>query len=327
MKRAQAGFRRGGKARFVAVAALLLAWGVPAHAQQFPERPIHLIVVTAAGGTTDLTAREYGRFAEPRLGQPIIVENRTGASGTIAGNYVRTAPPDGYTLLVGGLGMSSVFVKTNSIEVERDLLPVSTLTSGAFFVFVRDSLPVKSMQDLIAYAKANPGKLNYGTSASITLLDAEALKLRTGILFTAIPYRGAAPIVPAMLANEVDFTIDSLPTFAPHVQSGKVRVLMVATPNRSTALPNVPTAAELGITDYAAGFYIGLWAPLKTPNDAIRRLASETAIVMRMPEVVEFMRNQGSEAVGSTPEELLTLHKAFERTLADAAKASHYEPQ
>jgi tripartite-type tricarboxylate transporter receptor subunit TctC len=296
-------------------------------AQQWPSRPIHLIVITPAGGTTDLTARKYAQFAEPRLGQSFVVENRAGASGTIAGNYVKSAAPDGYTILVGGLGMSSIFVKTNAVEVDKDLLPISTLNVGGFMVFVRDTLPVKTMQDLIAYGKANPNKLNYATSNSLTLLDAEALKLKTGITYTAIQYKGAAPIVPAMLAGDADFTIDSLPTFAPHVQSGRVRVLMTAAPTRSSALPNVPTAAEVGIPGYAAGFYIGLWAPLKTPGDIINRMSTETIAVMKMPEVVEFMKAQGAESVGGTPEELLAVHNAFQKTLSDAAKASHFEPQ
>jgi len=307
--------------------AALMLGAAASQAQQWPSKPIHLIVVTPAGGTTDLTARKYAQFAEPRLGQPFVVENRAGASGTIAGNYVKNAAPDGYTILVGGLGQSSIFVKTNAVEVEKELLPISTLNVGAFMVFVRDNLPVKTMQDLIAYAKANPNKLNYATSNALTLLDAEALKLKTGISYTAIQYKGAAPIVPAMLANDVDFTIDSLPTFAPHVQSGKVRVLMTAAPTRSSALPNVPTAAETGIPGYAAGFYLGLWAPLKTPNDIIRRMSTETTAVMKMPEVVEFMKQQGTESVGGTPEELLATHNAFQKTLADAAKASNFEPQ
>jgi tripartite-type tricarboxylate transporter receptor subunit TctC len=308
-------------------AGLLLAVAGNALAQQWPSRPVHLIVITPAGGTTDLTARKYAQFAEPRLGQSFVVENRAGASGTIAGNYVKNAAPDGYTILVGGLGMSSIFVKTNAVEVEKDLLPISTLNVGGFMVFVRDNLPVKTMQELIAYGRANPNKLNYATSNALTLLDAEALKLKTGITYTAIQYKGAAPIVPAMLSNDADFTIDSLPTFAPHVQSGKVRVLMTAAPTRSSALPNVPTAAEVGIPGYAAGFYIGLWAPLKTPAEIINRMSTETIAVMKMPEVVDFMKAQGAESVGGTPAELLAVHNAFQKTLADAAAASHFEPQ
>src|SRR5581483_302969 len=132
---------------------------------------------------------------------------------------------------------------------------------------------------------------------------------------------------PAMLANDVDFTIDSLPTFAPHVQSGKVRVLMTAAPTRSSALPNVPTASEAGIPGYAAGFYIGLWAPLKTPNEVINRMSTETIAVMKTPEVVDFTKAQGAESLGGTPADLLAVHNAFQKTLADAAKASNFEPQ
>jgi len=311
----------------LAVASALGLASAPVLAQQYPSKPVHLIVNTAAGGTSDVTARLYGRHLEKRIAQPVIIENRTGASGTIAGNYVKNAAPDGYTLLIGGLGMNSIFVKNNAVEPATDLLPVSNLQSGAFFLFVRSSLPVKSMADLIAYSKANPGKLNYGAAWAGSLLLAEALKLKTGITFAGIPFRGAAPIVPAMLGGEVDFTIDSLPTFAPHVQSDKVRILMTATGKRSPLMPNMPSAAESGIPNYEAGFYLGVWAPLKTPNDIIRRLSTESAAVMRLPEVVEFLRSVGTESVGSTPEELLATNNAINRVLSEAAKASGYEPQ
>jgi tripartite-type tricarboxylate transporter receptor subunit TctC len=298
-----------------------------AAAQQFPSRPVHFIVTTAAGGTSDITARLVGRHLEKRLGQPVIVENKIGASGTIAGNYVKSAAPDGYNLLVGGMGMSSTFVASNAVNPEKDLLPVSNLQNGAFFLFVRSSLPVRSLAELIAWSKANPGKLNYGASSSLTTLAAEALKLKTGVTFAVIPYKGAAPIVPAMLSGDADFTIDSLPTFQPQVQADKVRVLIVTSAKRSPMLPSVPSAAEAGLGEFESGFYLGLWAPLGTPRDAIQRLSSETAAVMKIPEVVEHLRSIGTEAVGSTPEELLRTHLALNRVLDDAARASGFQPQ
>jgi tripartite-type tricarboxylate transporter receptor subunit TctC len=306
--------------------ASLLICGAAA-AQQFPSRPVHFIVTTAAGGTSDITARLVGRHLEARLGQPIIVENRTGASGTIAANYVRGAPPDSHTLLVGGLGTTSTFVKNGPVNPDKDLLPVSNLQNGTFFVFVRSSLPVASMAELIAYSKANPGKLNYGASSSLTTLAAEGLKLKTGLTFQVIPYKGAAPIVPAMLAGESDFTIDSLPTFQPQIQAGKVRVLMAASARRSPFLPDVPSAPESGVSDFESGFYLGLWAPLGTPRPAIQKLSSETAVVMKVPEVVEHLRKLGTESVGSAPEELLRTHMAINKVLDDAARASNFLPQ
>jgi tripartite-type tricarboxylate transporter receptor subunit TctC len=264
---------------------------------------------------------------EKQLGQPIVVENRPGASGTIAANYVRSSPADGHTLLVGGLGMNSTFVKNNSVDLEKDMLPVSNLVNGAFFVFVRSNFPARTMQEFVAYMKANPGKVNYGASAALTILAAEALKLKTGTQFTVVPYKGAAPIVPAMLAGEVDFTIDSVPTFQPHVQAGKVRVLMVASAKRSGVLPDVPSAADVGIKDYEAGFNIGLWAPLGTPREAIQKLSAAAAAAMKAPEVTEKMRSMAVESVGSTPEELMRTHAAYTRVLDEAARASKFEAQ
>jgi tripartite-type tricarboxylate transporter receptor subunit TctC len=312
--------------RLQCLVASLLICGAAA-AQQFPSRPVHFIVTTAAGGTSDITARLVGRHLEKRLGQPVIVENRTGASGTIAGNYVKSAAPDGYNLLVGGMGMSSTFVRNNAVNPEKDLLPVSNLQNGAFFLFVRSSLPVRSLGELIAWSKANPGKLNYGASSSLTTLAAEALKLKTGVTFAVIPYKGAAPIVPAMLSGDADFTIDSLPTFQPHIQADKVRVLIVTSAKRSAMLPGVPSAAESGLGDFESGFYLGLWAPLGTPRDAVQKLSAETAAVMKIPEVVEHLRSIGTEAVGSTPEELLRTHLALNRVLDEAARASNFQPQ
>jgi len=298
-----------------------------AAAQQFPSKPVHLIVVTAAGGTTDITARLVGRHMEKRLGQPVIVENRPGANGTIAANYVKSSEPDGHTLLVGGMSLNSTFVKNNAVEPARDLLPVSTLQSGAFYVFTRATLPARTMGELIAYSKANPGKLNFGASSSLTTLAAEALKLKTGMTFSVIPYKGAAPIVPAMLSGEVDFTIDSLPTFQPHIQAGKINALMVASPKRASAMPAIPSAPESALPDFQSGFYIGLWAPRGTPQAVISRLAADAAAVMRIQEVVDALAKMGTESIGSTPEELLRTHVSIHKVLDDAAKASNYQPQ
>ncbi|MCC6202107.1 MAG: tripartite tricarboxylate transporter substrate binding protein [Gammaproteobacteria bacterium] len=299
----------------------------PAFAQQYPTKPIALVAITPAGGTTDLTARAYARQMEKRLGQTMIVENRAGAGGTIAGNYVKNAAPDGYTLLIGGLGMSSTFVANNSVDLPVDLAPVSAVNKGSFFVFMRASLPVRTMQELIAYSKANPGKLNYATSNPLTLLAVEALKLKTGITYTAIPYKGAAPIVTDMLGGTVDFTIESLPTFQSFLPGGKVRVPMVAAAKRSTLLPDVASAGEIGIANYESGFYLGIWAPQRTPADVIRRLSNESVVVLKVPELVDYLKSVGTEPLGTTPEELVAIHKAYNSVLNDAAKASGFKPQ
>ncbi len=311
----------------LAVSSALGLASAPTLAQQYPSKPIALVAITPAGGTTDLTARAYARQMEKRLGQIMIVENRAGAGGTIAGNYVKNAAPDGYTLLIGGLGMSSTFVANNSVDLPVDLAPVSAVNKGSFFVFMRTSLPVRTMQELIAYSKANPGKLNYATSNPLTLLAVEALKLKTGITYTAIPYKGAAPIVTDMLGGQVDFTIESLPTFQSHLAGGQVRVPMVAAAKRSTLLPDVPSAGEIGIANYESGFYLGIWAPLKTSNDIIRRLSADSIAVMKVAEVVDYLKSVGTEPLGTTPEELVAIHKAYNSVLDDAAKASGFKPQ
>jgi tripartite-type tricarboxylate transporter receptor subunit TctC len=298
-----------------------------AAAQAFPTKPITLIVFIAAGGTTDITARMVARNMEKTLGQPIIVENRPGASGTIATHYVRQSPPDGYTVLIAGLAMNSTFIKNNPVNLENDLQPVSNLINGGFFVFVPASLPVNSMQELIAYSKANPGKLNYGYTAPLTLLAGEGLKLKTGMSYTAIPYKGAGPMIPAVLSGEVSFTIESLPTFQSLLQAGKVKALMATSAKRSSVLPNVPSAAEVGIKDYEAGFNLGLWVPLKTPREAVDKLSGAAAAAMKAPEIAEQLGKMGAEAIGSTPEELVRTHVTFQKGLDDAARASNFQPQ
>jgi tripartite-type tricarboxylate transporter receptor subunit TctC len=311
------------------VASLALSGAAFAQAASapFPSKPITLIVFIAAGGTTDITARMVARNMEKTLGQPIIVENRPGANGTIATHYVRTAAPDGYTVLIAGLAMNSTFVKNNPVNLETDLQPVSNLVNGGFFVFVPASLPVNSMQELIAYSKANPGKVNLGYTSALTLLASEGLKLKTGMNFTAIPYKGAGPMIPAVLSGEVTFTVESLPTFAPHLQAGKVKALMATSARRSAVLPNVPSAAEVGIKDYEAGFNLGLWVPLKTPREAVQKLSAAAAAAMKAPDVVEQMGKMGAEPVGSTPEELVRTHVTLQKGLDDAAKASNFQPQ
>jgi tripartite-type tricarboxylate transporter receptor subunit TctC len=288
--------------------------------QSYPNKPIRVLVGYTAGGIIDVNARLVGAQMEKRLGQPFLIENRPGAEGTIAANAVVSAAPDGYTLMFGGgSGIHPMFAPSGGVVVGKDLAPISAVLSGGWFGMVRADLPVQSLQDLIAYSKANPGRLNSGTTSANSDLVMQVLKARTGLSYTSVPYKGVAPVTTAMLAGEVDITTTSIPTFLPHIRSGKIRVLFSTGP--TTIVTNVPTLAQLGIPNFeGANFYLGYWAPVGTPKDIVQKLSSDATVVARLPQIAEQFRAGGSEPLGTTPEEQLRLAEEEHRFWGEALR-------
>lgn len=309
----------------IAGAALVLA--ASAHAQQFPTKPIRIIVAYPPAGTTDILARLVGQRMTESWGQPVITDNRAGAAGNIGTEIAARATPDGYTLLMGTAGSHSVnpnlYRKLNWHPI-RDFAPISLVAIVPNIMVVNNSLPVKSVKELIAYAKANPGKLNYGSpgNGSTAHLSMEMFKSMTGTSLVHIPYKGSAPVLADLIGGQISITIDNMPVYLPQVKAGKIRALAVSPAKRSPAAPELPTIAEAGVPGYDSGAWFGLLAPAGAPKPVVAKLAAETARILKMREVHERISELGAEPVGGTPEQFAALIKAdglkWARVIRDA---------
>jgi tripartite-type tricarboxylate transporter receptor subunit TctC len=296
--------------RLTLAAACLLA--LSAAAQQYPSKPIRLIVPQSAGGSTDLVARPLAHQLAQALGTSVIVDNRPGAGSVIGTDLVAKAAPDGYTLLAvaASVTMSPSLYKL-PFDPLRDLAPISQLTSLPNILVVHPSLPVKSVKELIAFVKARPGKLNFGSSgmATGTHLSMELLMYMTGMKMVHIPYKGGSLNVNALIGGETQVNFSTISTALPHVKTGRLRALAVSTARRAAAAPEVPTVAEAGVKGYAYSSWIGLLAPAKTPPSIIARLNAEAVKAMQAPEMKAILAVEASEAVGTTPEEFDAIMK------------------
>src|SRR5262245_28116948 len=295
----------------VALLGLLAALTVSSQASwaqdSYPSRPIKLIVPLAAGGGIDLTARVTAQKLSDVIGQQVVVENIGGAGGTIGVNAVVRSAPDGYTLLyhsVTGV-VSSVVGKDVPYDWLKDLAPVALITRFAPVLIINPSLPAKDLKEFIALAKANPGKYSYGSSGAGTAihLASELFKVTAGVDIVHVPYRGNAGVMPDLIAGRIAMLIDGVPAQTKNIQSGTVRALAVTTRARSPVLPDVPTMMEQGL-DYEVPYWTAIYAPAATPKAIVEKLAADIAKAMKDPGVVDRLRQAGTEAVGSTPQEL-----------------------
>ena len=300
---------------FSALACAAIAVSVrPAAAQSdYPSKPIKFVVPFAAGGGIDFTARATAQKLSEVIGQQVIVENQGGGGGTIATNSVVRAAPDGYTLLYHSTTgvVSSVVGKDLAYDWLRDLAPVSLVTRFAPVLIINPSLPAKDLKEFIALAKANPGKYSYGSSGAGTAihLASEMFKSAAGIDIVHVPYRGNAGVMPDLLAGRIQMLIDGVPPQQKNIESGIVRALAVTTRTRAPSLPNVPTMIEQGI-DYEVPYWTAIYAPAATPKPVIDKLAAAIAKTMKDPGVVDRLGKVGTEAVGSTPQELDAFNRA-----------------
>jgi tripartite-type tricarboxylate transporter receptor subunit TctC len=286
---------------------LLAALTVPAGAQPFPSKPITLVVPYAPGGNVDISTRILQAAIGSGLGQPIIIENRPGAGGTIAGEYVARAAPDGHTLFIGSNGpimFGPMTMAKPPYHWDKVFTPVSSLAFATNMLLVRPTLPVKSVAELIDYSKKNPGKLTLATSGGVSINHflAELLKLKTGITWTEVPYRGNAPAIADLMAGHVDVGFQQLTDSLEHVKAGRLRALAVLGPRRAEALPDVPSSAEAGYPEVQGITFNGIFAPKGTPPDIVGKLSAAIRTALQNPEVKKKLADLGSETGGSTPE-------------------------
>ncbi len=288
------------------VLALLLA--PSAQAQAFSNKPIRIIVGFAAGGNTDIVSRTIAERMQAQLGQPVLVENRAGAGGVVATEFTAKSAPDGYTLLMSSLGphtISPSLLKSVGFDPIADLAPVSNVAFNALLLMVNPSVPAKTVQELIAYEKSNPGKLNFGSSgvSGTTHLSGEVFNSMTGTKLVHVAFRGGPPAIAALLAGDVQLMFANLSDALPQIRSGKVRGIAVTSTQRVPQAPELPTIAESGLPGYDVGPWNGLVAPGKTPPDIINRLSETVQVIAKEPAFRQKMFEIGSTPIGDTPEQ------------------------
>ena len=311
------------RAWFVLLAAAI---AFPGAAQNYPSRPVRLIVGFAPGGGVDINARMLAPKLSEYLGQQVVVENVPGAGTNIANERVARAAPDGYTLLINtaAVAINMSLYRNLPFDTLRDFAPVSVFSESPNVLVVNAKLAAQNVKELVAMARSAPGKLNYSSAGVGTTqhLAAELFKLRTGTFIVHIPYKGTAPSMTALIAGEVDLSFANIPSIQGHLKSGRLRALATAAPRRDAQLPEVPTMKEAGIDGVEVAVWYGVLAPAATPRDIVQKLADGVQRATRDPEVRRRMLEQGAEPVGSTPEEFSKLLREEVARWAEVVKIS-----
>ena len=309
-------------ALFAALTALTTA---SAQAQNYPNRPIRVLVPFAAGGAVDTLARIVGQKLSENLGQPVIVENRPGAGGNLASDILAKSPPDGYTVLqtVNGIAISPSLYKTLPFDSQKDFTAVTQIVQSQLILVATPKLPANNVAELIALAKSKPGTLNYGSTGvgNPLSLTMEMLKSATGIEIQAVTYRGDAPANAALIAGEIQVSVMPMATTLPLVEGGQLKALAISGAKRSPAMPSIPTVGET-LPGFESASWQGYFMPAGTPRDIVVKFQQETAKALKNPDVIERLRTGGNEGIGSTPEEFDAVFRAdivkFAKIIVDA---------
>jgi tripartite-type tricarboxylate transporter receptor subunit TctC len=309
------------------VTTALFAIATCASAQNYPTKPIRLVVPFPPGGTTDILAREVGERLGVALGQPVVIDNRPGAGGNIGAELVAKSAPDGYTLLMATVGTHAINASLYSkmpYDHIKDFAPVVLVAGVPNVLEVTPSLPVHSVADLIKLAKEKPGQLNFASSGNGTSihLSGELFKTMAGVSMTHIPYKGSAPALADLVSGQVQLMFDNLPSSLPQIKAGKLRAIAVTSAQRAPALPDVPTIAESGLPGYEASSWFGIVAPAGTPPAVINRINAEVDQWLRAPETNDKLLAQGAIAAGGTPEQFAAHIRSETDKWARVVKAS-----
>lgn len=289
------------------LAALLFA-PLVVHAQTWPSKPVRWVVPYTGGGITDVVTRVVTQKMQAPLGQPIVVDNRPGANSILGSDIVAKAAPDGYTMLTVIAGYAAnvtLYAGKLPFDARKDLVPVSLAGIAPLILTANNNFPAKDVKELIAYAKANPGKINFGSSGigAAAHLTTELLKQTTGIDMVHVPYKGTAPALTALMANDIQILVDVPSTLMPHVRGGKIKALAMFSGKRIQGAPEVPTVAEAGGPALESSTWVLFMAPGGTPREIVNRLAQETAKAINQSDIKERFNQIGIEPVGNTPEE------------------------
>ena len=319
--------------RFAALVRLLLIVlglvGGSALAQQYPSKPVRLVVPFPPGGSADVVARAVAQAMSQGLGQSVVVENKAGADGIIAGEAVMQSAPDGYTLLLAtntGFNAAPVLHKEVPYKPDTDFTPVGRVGNFGFFVFVNDTIPARTLAQLIDYARANPGKVAYGSGNSTSIIATARLAQQARVNLVHVPYKGDAPMTLDLLAGRVQMAI-ATGTLLPHVKDGKLRVLATLLPQRAALLPDVPTLPEAGAEQIPMTPWAGIFGPAKLPQEVVDRLARALVRALQQPEVRTQLEAVAFQPQGSTPEELATMLREQLEIWEKAGKEAGITPQ
>jgi len=290
------------------LAVLLVACGVAAGAlaQAYPSKPVRIVVGFPPGGGNDIIARMVGAKMQESWGQPVVIDNKPGANSIIAAEFVAKSAADGYTLLVnatGGMSVNPVLYTKLPYDSLKDFVPIGMVGSFPLVLVVNPSVPANSVQELVAYAKANPGKLNYSSGSTAFQVATEMFKQMTAVDVRHIPYKGSAASITAVIAGDVHMTIVDTPPLVPQIKAGRVRALAVTSAKRAGAMPELPTIAESGVPGYEMALWIGVFAPGGTPREIAAKLNAEVVRIVNLPDIRGQLADMGVEPLGNTPEE------------------------
>ena len=313
--------------RAVLTVALLIAGAIGAHAQDYPSKTIKLVVPFGPGGPTDVAARIVSQIVQQKLGQSVVIENRPGAGGAIGTKSAANADPDGYTLLIGTsatLGVVPALTKNPGYDPLTSFAPVAKVSDSSTILIVPPSFPAGSVRELVAYAKANPGKLSYASAGpgNQTHLAAELLRARAGIDLVHIPYKSGAEMVTAVLSEQVQMAFPDVSILLPLIRDGKVRALAVTSGARHPQLPDVPTMGESGIADYVTTFWTGIVAPASTPAPIVDKLNAAINAGLSSPEIRETLAKVGAESRPGSPQEFAAFIAAETKKWSAIAKTA-----
>lgn len=291
----------------------LPAWG---QTSAYPVKPVRFIVPLAPGGGADTFARYLARNISPALGQPVVVDNRPGGSGTIGGEYVVRSAPDGYTLMVSGTGQLVASITHRKVDIERDFTPIALGMDQPYLLTVHPSLPVRTVDQLIKFVRARPGEVVYASAgmASAGHIAMELLRMEMKVEMIHVPYKGAGAALADVVAGQVPIIFSSPLGTVPLVRTGRLRALAVSSAHRMSALPDVPTVHEAGVKGFATAAFLGLFGPAGMPRDVVGRLSTEVIRVIERPETREWLLQQGAEPAPGTSEQLA------ERVRSDVAR-------
>src|SRR5438132_8060283 len=309
------------------LSALVLSVSTLATAQPYPAKPVHLIVPFPPGGGNDIVARAIAQQLGPDLGQPVVVDNRPGAGGSVGAELAAKSPPDGYTLFLAGVGSHAVNPNLHArlaYDPVRDFTPITLVASAPSVLVVNPAVPARTLAEFTAYARANPGKLNYASNGngSAAQLAAVLYETMADVRMVHVPYKGIAPAMTDLLSGEVQLMFGTVVALVPHIQSGKLRAIAVTSRKRSALLPTVPTLAESGLPQYEAGSWYGILAPAGTPREVIDKLHGGIVKALRQPEVAKRLAAEGAEVIGSTPDEFGAHIKAEVARVASVVRAA-----
>ena len=294
--------------RLLGATGILVLVAIPV-AAQYPTRPIRFIVAFPPGGGVDIVARTVAVNLSPRLGQPIVIDNRPGAGTTLGTEIAAKSTPDGYTLLVGPIGGAAIaqsYYRNLNYDIRRDFAPIAKIGYGTIVLVVPPSLGVSSVKELLEFARAKPGQLTFASSGTGALihLTSELFKQMAGVDILHVPYKGSTQLLPDLIDGRVSMALDSMPAHLPHIKAGRLRALAVASRQRSSQLPETPTLSESGLPGFQSNTDYALYAPARTPKEIVALLNRETNAVLQQPDVRAKLAAQGIEVSRSTPEAL-----------------------